>query len=98
MASIQVTPEMMRKTSKEVDNKITEWNNAVNTIYKKASEMDQMWDGLGNDSFNKVFSADQPKFKSLTTLMSDYSKAINEAAKLYDTGEQEVAKIVQRKR
>lgn len=98
MAAIQVTPELMRSTAKNVDSKIVEWNAAVSKIYNLASQMDAMWDGLGNDSFNVVFNNDRPKFDSLNILMSDYSKAIVTAANLYDTGEQEVKNIVTRKR
>ena len=97
MAAIQVTPEMMRSTARNVDSKIVEWNAAVSKIYNLANQMDAMWDGLGNDSFNQVLQSDRPKFDNLNILMSDYSKAIVTAANLYDTGEQEVKNIVTRR-
>lgn len=98
MAAIQVTPELMRDTSKQVDSKIVEWNAAISKIYNLANQMDVMWDGLGNDSFNVVFQNDRPKFDNLNVLMTDYSRAIITAANLYDSGEQEVKNIVTRKR
>ncbi len=98
MAAIQVTPELMRSTAKNVDSKIVEWNAAVSKIYNLANQMDAMWDGLGNDSFNIVLNNDRPKFDSLNIVMSDYSKAIVTAANLYDSGEQEVKNIVTRKK
>lgn len=98
MAAIQVTPELMRNTSKQVDNKIVEWNAAVSKIYQLANEMDAMWDGLGNDSFNVAFQQERPKFDQLNVLMTDYSKAIVTAATLYEQGENEVKQIVTRKR
>ena len=98
MTAIQVTPEMMRNTSKQVDSKIVEWNAAISKIYNLANQMDAMWDGLGNDSFNVVFRNDRPKFDSLNILMTDYSRAIVTAANLYDQGEQEVKNIVTRKK
>lgn len=98
MAAIQVTPELMRDTSKQVDSKIVEWNAAVSKIYNLANQMDAMWDGLGNDSFNVALQNDRPKFDNLNVVMTDYSRAIVTAANLYDSGEQEVKNIVTRKR
>ena len=97
MASIQVTPELMRDTSRQVDSIITEWDGAVRKIYQLVEQMDAMWDGLGNDSFNIVFQNDRPKYNNLNILMADYSRAIVSAANLYDKGEQDVKDIVTRK-
>lgn len=98
MAVIKVTPEMMMSTSKEIDSKIMEWNQAVQKIYALAAEMDAMWDGLGNDSFNVVFNDDRPKFTNLSNMMTEYSEAIKQAASAYVAGEEEVRNIVTRRK
>lgn len=98
MASINVTPELMRSTAKKIDSSIIEWNESVKKIFGLVEEMDAMWDGLGNDSFNIIFKQEEPKFNNLNILMADYTKMVAEAANRYDTGEQEVKTIVSRKR
>ena len=60
-------------------------------------EMDAMWDGTANDSFNQNFQGDLQKFNALTNLMQEYVVAIKTAANNYISGEEEVKSIVTRK-
>jgi len=94
--SIEVTPAQMRSTSQAVQGQISDWQVAVSRIYLLVDQMDQMWDGLGNDSFNQVFRADRVKFDRLHSVMDEYQKAITAAAETYEKGEQEVVQIVKR--
>ena len=98
MSTIRVTPELMRGTAQSVQAKTDEWRVAVTKIYQLVQEMDAMWDGLGNDSFNMVFNGDRPNFDNLNALMIEYYNAIMRAAQAYDAGEQEVKNIVTRRR
>jgi len=98
MAVIKVTPEMMNAMAKEIDSKIQEWNAAVQQIYTLSAEMDAMWDGLANDSFNVVLNEDRPKFENLSNMMTEYSSAIQQAAATYIAGEEEVKGIVTRRK
>ena len=98
MSTIRVTPELMRTTANNVQARSNEWRAAVTKIYALAQEMNAMWDGLGNDSFNIVFNGDRPNFDNLSALMTEYYNAIARAAQVYDTGENEVRNIVTRRR
>jgi len=88
----------MRATGQQVQSSSDEWRSAVDQIYGYAREMDAMWDGLGNDSFNIVFNGERPNFDNLNALMTEYYNAIMRAAQLYDQGEQDVRNIVNRRR
>ena len=98
MSTIRVTPELMRSTAQSVHARSDEWRTAVTRIYALAQEMNAMWDGLGNESFNIVFNGDRPNFDNLSALMTEYYNAIMRAAQVYDAGEQEVRNIVTRRR
>jgi len=94
---IHVTPELMRTTARQVQSNVDDWRAAVEQIYNHVREMDAMWDGLGNDSFNKVFSGERPNFDNLNTLMTEYCNAVIRAAEAYDRGEEEIRGIVSRR-
>ena len=83
---INVKPEEMNTVASNIENKISEWQ-----------EMDAMWDGTANDSFNQNFQGDLQKFNALTNLMQEYVVAIKTAANNYISGEEEVKSIVTRK-
>ena len=97
MAQLMVTPEQMNLIATNIEEKIQEWQDAVQKIYQLAEEMDAMWDGTANDSFNTLFSEDSVKFNNLTTLMQEYATAIRTAANNYIEGEEEVKGIVTRR-
>ena len=97
MAQTLVTPEVMISLATNIEAKIEDWNTAVNKIYQLQAEMDAMWDGDANDSFNALFEADKVKFNQLSSVMQEYASAIKQAANNYIQGEQEVNTIVQRR-
>lgn len=96
MATIKITPEMMLQQSKEIAAKIDEWRSAVSKIYQLKDEMDAMWDGDANDSFNASFNSDRTKYEALGQMMTEYATAIQQAASKYVEGESEVKNIVNR--
>ena len=96
MAQTLVTPETMISLANGVEEKIGDWNQAVTKIYQLASEMDAMWDGTANDTFNARFADDKGKFEQLSKIMAEYAAAIKTAANNYITTEEEVTSIVQR--
>jgi WXG100 family type VII secretion target len=97
MAQMTVTPETMNTIAGDIENKISDWNGAVQKIYKLKDEMDAMWDGTANDTFNNMFAEDAPKFNNLAKLMQDYATAIKNAANKYVLGEEEVKGIVSKR-
>lgn len=94
---LYVKPEEMNTVASNIENKISEWQAAVQKLYTLQQEMDAMWDGTANDSFNQNFQGDLQKFNALTNLMQEYVVAIKTAANNYISGEEEVKSIVTRK-
>ena len=90
---INVKPEEMNTVASNIENKISEWQAAVQKLYTLQQEMD----GTANDSFNQNFQGDLQKFNALTNLMQEYVVAIKTAANNYISGEEEVKSIVTRK-
>lgn len=97
MAQMIVTPEQMNTIATNIEGKIQEWQSAVQKIYQLHAEMDAMWDGTANDSFNMLFKEDEVKFNNLAALMEEYTAAIKTAANNYIAGEEEVRGIVTRR-
>ena len=94
MAKFEVTPEMMASISKEINQKIEEWNTAVNTIYTLHKELDAMWEGSANSKLNLKMQEDLPKYQSLASLMTEYSNAIAVAAAKYAEADDEAANVI----
>jgi WXG100 family type VII secretion target len=97
MARMEISTDDMRRVASEIDGKIDEWRQSItdlNTLYR---DMDNMWDGDANDSFNVIFQDDQAKFTQLTQVMQDYCTAITTAANNYDLSESNVKNIVTRR-
>ena len=46
---INVKPEEMNTVASNIENKISEWQAAVQKLYTLQQEMDAMWDGTAND-------------------------------------------------
>ena len=92
-----VSPQTINTIAYDIENKINDWTDAVQKIYKLKDEMDAMWDGTANDTFNNMFAEDAPKFNNLAKLMQEYSTAIKTAANKYIQGEEEVKGIVSKR-
>ena len=97
MSQITVTPQTMISLAEGIEDKIDERNNSVTAIYRLNDEMDAMWDGTANDTFNQMFQEDSTKFKSLSQVMQEYATAIKTAANKYIQSEDEVKGIVSRR-
>ena len=94
---INVKPEEMNTVASNIENKISEWQAAVQKLYTLQQEMDAMWDGTANDSFSLNFQGDLQMFNALPSLMQENEVANKTAANNYISGEEEVKSIVTRK-
>lgn len=90
----RVDPEIMKSQADVLDNLIGEWNNEVLGISRLKSELDAMWDGLANDTFNNRWENDLNKFNQLLSVLVSYRQAITEAAAKYEAYEAEIASNV----
>jgi len=66
----------------------------VNQLWSLTEELNGMWEGDANISFNEMVDADRPRFDRLAGMMETYRQAIEKAAAQYEDGEAEVKGIV----
>lgn len=96
MAEIrQVNPEVMNEQGSTLDKLIGEWASSVSEISSLKQELDGMWDGLANDSFNARWENDLNKYNQLQVTMESYRRAISEAVANYESTELEIKTIVE---
>ncbi|MGN0692574.1 MAG: WXG100 family type VII secretion target [Oscillospiraceae bacterium] len=91
----QVNPDEMNTQAQALDQIIGDWEDSVREITSLKQELDGMWDGLANDSFNERWENDLNKYNSLSLVMEDYRRAVVDAAKKYEQYEQEIKGIVE---
>lgn len=94
MTEIKVNTENMRTTTNAFQDKIDEWKGLVNQLWSLTEELNGMWEGDANISFNEMVDADRPRFDRLAGMMETYRQAIENAAAQYEDGEAEVKGIV----
>ena len=94
MREIKVNTENMKATAKAFRDKIDEWNGLVDQLWTLTGELNGMWEGDANVSFNEMVDADRPRFERLVGMMETYQQAIESAATQYEDGEAEVKNIV----
>ena len=87
----------MNTVASNIETKFQNGRQQYRNFIQLQQEMDAMWDGTANDSFNQNFQGDLQKFNALTNLMQEYVVAIKTAANNYISGEEEVKSIVTRK-
>ena len=99
MAKMVVDTEAMRRTAGEFEQEIGYWHDLVDhslvqQLWSLMEELDAMWDGDANDTFNAMIEEDKPKFTRLEEMMNLYKDAITKAAGKYEEAEGEVSQIV----
>ena len=65
MAKMVVDTEAMRRTAGEFEQEIGYWHDLVDQIWRAMTDLDAMWDGDANDTFNAMIEEDKPKFTRL---------------------------------
>ena len=90
----RVSPQEMLSTAKRLEDAVSRWQQNVNEIYALQSELDYMWDGNANSTFNRQWEEDRAKYNKLAAMMTEYKSAIEAAAKLYQQKESEVVQIM----
>ena len=81
MAKMVVDTEAMRRTAGEFEQEIGYWHDLVDQIWRAMTDLDAMWDGDANDTFNAMIEEDKPKFTRLEEMMNLYKDAITKGPK-----------------
>lgn len=97
MPLTEVSTAQLLNVSKKVNDLIENYKRSVNKVYEIGAEIDGMWDGEANQKFNAILGADREKFNAMSTLISEYSRMLNETAATYARTEAEVLETLNSK-
>ena len=96
MGSIRVSPDQMDAAAQRLEGQMTDWETQVNNIKNCVTQLDSMWEGLGNQSFNSIWTENVQQFNNLRQVMTQYQTAIRAAANKFRQADAQVAGIVKR--
>ena len=94
MAVIRVSPDEMDAAAQAMTAKIENWDSQVNVVRNCVTQLDSMWEGLGNDTFRAIWDQNSNQFNQLRQLMEQYRSAIQQAAARFRAADQNVSNIV----
>ena len=97
MELIRVSPDQMDGAAARMDGQINEWDAQVANVKNCITELDSMWEGLGNQTFNNIWQEHAQQFVRLKQLMMEYQAAIKAAAAKFRAADQNVSSIVGRR-
>jgi WXG100 family type VII secretion target len=87
MASTRVSTSELRGAADTVEQFAGDYMRQVQSLFDAGRELDQMWNGDANDSFNAQMGQDQPRFEALNTVVGQYVQGLRTSADLYDKAE-----------
>lgn len=86
--------EAMNSVATNLESLIEEWKTSVNDLYSIYTELDDMWDGDANDTFNdKFLNDDKSKYDILADTLVEYLEALKNAVKQYTEAENQVSSM-----
>jgi len=98
MANInKVNTREMRTAANNIEQLAGEYTQQVTALYQVGSELDSMWDGDANDTFNAQLGQDQSRFDALNNVIRQYVEALRSNADSYDRAEEEAKGILNTK-
>ena len=97
MAGFRADTQEMRKTANVVEQLASDYTRQVDALYAAGEELDSMWDGDANDSFNAQMGQDKPRFDALNAVIGRYVQALRDNAEAYDKAEAESQQTLQTK-
>ena len=97
MERIRVSPDQMDGVASRLSGQMGDWESNVGSIKNCITQLDSMWEGLGNQTFANLWQEDSQNFTRLQQLMSEYQQAITRAAAKFRETDQTVSGIVGRR-
>jgi WXG100 family type VII secretion target len=90
MATIQVTPELLRKTSTEISKVNSDFNLIMNDIKTEMQKMKQRWESEAADIFISKFNGLNDDFQNYSKVIMDYANFLNTAADTYTNADKAI--------
>ena len=87
MALNRINTQEMRGVANEVEQLASDYTRHVQALYTAGSELDKMWDGDANSTFNAQLGQDQARFEALNKVIAQYVQVLRDNAEQYDKAE-----------
>jgi len=87
MAQTRVTTQQLRGVAERVEGLAGQYANQVTALYNSGKELDSMWDGDANQTFNTKLGNDQPRFQAMSDMLKRYVQTLRDNADDYDRAE-----------
>ena len=94
MAANRVNTQEMRGVATGVEELTADYSRQVQALYNAGHELDNMWEGDANSTFNAQLGQDQARFEALNTVISQYIQTLRENAEQYDRSEAEAVQTL----
>ena len=97
MAINRINTQEMRAVASSVEQLAGDYTRQVQALYTAGNELDKMWDGDANSTFNAQLGQDQARFEALNRVVAQYVQTLRENAEAYDKSEAEAVQTLQTK-
>jgi WXG100 family type VII secretion target len=95
MAQSRINTQEMRGVSNEVEQLASDYTKQVQALYQAGSDLDKMWDGDANSTFNAQLGQDQARFEALNRVIGQYVQVLRDNANDYDKSEADAVQTLQ---
>ena len=97
MALNRINTQEMRSVANSAEQLAGDYTRQVQALYQVGGELDKMWDGDANTSFNAQLGQDQSRFEELNRVLGLYVQNLRENADAYDRSEADAVQTLQTK-
>ena len=97
MALNRINTQEMRGVASDVEQLASDYTRQVQALYQAGSDLDKMWDGDANSTFNAQLGQDQARFESLNKVVGQYVQVLRDNANDYDKSEADAVSTLQAK-
>jgi WXG100 family type VII secretion target len=95
MAQSRINTQEMRGVANEVEQLASDYTKQVQALYQAGSDLDKMWDGDANSTFNAQLGQDQARFEALNRVIGQYTQVLRDNANDYDKSEADAVQTLQ---
>ena len=94
MAINRINTQEMRAVASSVEQLAGDYTRQVQALYTAGNELDKMWDGDANSTFNSQLGQDQSKFEAMSRVIAQYVQTLRSNAEEYDKSEAEAVQTL----
>ena len=94
MALNRINTQEMRGVANSVEQLAGDYTRQVQALYEAGGELDKMWDGDANSTFNAQLGQDQARFEAMNRVIAQYIQVLRQNAENYDKSEAEAVQTL----